>query len=160
MNDLFHINPNHKVRMFFDNYYTMLPKHQQGIIFYDRWSDQLLQVNQDTVIRLYEFDLVQKVPASLKMEPEYQSDAHFLLTCSFNMSRYLLLGYASMNKFYWVLFNKKDHSIKVAPKLVNDLNDSKIETFPCFVDENTLAFELQDDELNYDVRLLLLHTKQ
>lgn len=76
------------------------------------------------------------------------------------MSRYILSGYASANDYYWVLFNKKDHSIKVAPKITNDINDIKIESFPSFVDENTLAFELQDDENNYDIGLILLHSKR
>ena len=157
---LYHIDPKHKVRMFFDNYYKLLPNHRQGIIFYDRWADQFIQVNQDSATCLYEFDLRQRIPESLKKDPEYVSDKHFILTCFFNMSRYILSGYASANDYYWVLFNKKDHSIKVAPKLINDMNNIKIESFPCFLDENTLAFELQDDENNYDIRLILLHTKQ
>lgn len=158
--DLYRINPKHKIRMFFDNYYTMLNNHSQGVIYYNRWSDQLMQVNQDSVSCLYEFNLIQKIPASLKKDPEYQSDEHFLLTCCFNMSQYLLSGYASINKFYWVLFDKRDNSIKVAPKLTNDINNMKVESFPCFIDEKKLAFELQQDENNYNVRLLILHTKQ
>ena len=157
---LYHLNPEHKASMFFYFSYTPQLDHNQGILYYDRWADRLLQVNQDSSKCIYEFDLREKIPESLKKDPDFRLEEHFLSTCFFNMPNYFLACYASINNRYWVLFNKKDHSIKVATKLINDIDDIKVETFPCFLDENTLAFELQDDENNYDIRLLLLHAKQ
>ena len=59
-----------------------------------------------------------------------------------------------------MLFNKITRTLKIAPKIVNDISKTKIESFPLFLNENILAFELPMEESDCNIRLELLYTKQ
>ena len=156
---LYHAKPKNKTEPFFSSNYRNSINNQE-ITFYDRLTDQFLQINQDTAICIYEFNLLDQMPQSLKNTPTFTINEYYIASCFYNMPKHLLVCYVSQKGYYWMLFNKITRTLKIAPKIVNDISKTKIESFPLFLNENILAFELPMEESDCNIRLELLYTKQ
>ena len=100
------------------------------------------------------------MPQSLKNTPTFTINEYYIASCFYNMPKHLLVCYVSQKGYYWMLFNKITRTLKIAPKIVNDISKTKIESFPLFLNENILAFELPMEESDCNIRLELLYTKQ
>lgn len=132
------------------------------LIYYDRYKDRIIKVNPDSTQVLFKFNLKQALPQKMKQDPSQDFVPGLFIECGFFYSeRFMLLGFLSLDKHYWVLFDSKTGSVKVAEKIINDIDDRKINSGPfSYIGNHTFVTALQASENDCNIYLQLLHVKK
>jgi hypothetical protein len=158
--------PKDEVFEYTGNYYN---RTAEGIYYYDRNRDDFSYVTADTLVKLFQFDLKQKVPRSIRVKTDYGMEeliGYSMMSSFANARNYLLISYYIFGdrpyyQWKWVFLDKQKRGVVCSEHLKNDMDGIDSESKQLFYLNDSTWCRLLDMEVDdCNLHLQILHLKE
>lgn len=149
---------------FLSTFYNQTP---EGIYYYDRNYDQISFITPDSATFLYQIDLSQRIPESIRkkagpLPAELNQRAmmyDFCMSPAYMAFTYFIFGENEL-PFRWVFVDRKTNAVTVCKQFVNDLDTVKADSPNLFyINDSTWCRMVNIDENDRNITLQFLHLK-
>jgi hypothetical protein len=149
-----------------DDYYN---RAAEGIYYYDRNWDDFSYITADTLVKLFQFDLKQKVPRSIRVKIDWSMEeliGYSMMSSFANARNYLLISYYIFGdrpyyQWKWVFLDKQKRGLVCSEHLKNDMDGIESESKQLFYLNDSTWCRLLDMEVDdCNLHLQILHLKE
>ncbi|MDR3140240.1 MAG: 6-bladed beta-propeller [Tannerellaceae bacterium] len=148
------------------NYYN---RSDEGIYYYDRNWDDFSYITKDTLTKLFQFDLKQKVPREIRIKRDWRAEeleGYTMMSSFVNATNYLLIVYYIFGdrpyyKYKWVFLNKSNNDLICSKHLINDMDNTQSDFEQLYyLNDSTWCRLLNIEENNCNLYLQILRLKE